>query len=66
MSMTIMETQEMQKMQGAHMPPFIKHGIRPLYAIDNTDLGSDAGSFHGAVLLIAQKEEDGVPLLGSI
>lgn len=48
-----------------HMPPFIKYGIRPLFAIDNIDLGSDAGSFHGADLMIAQKEEDGVSVLGN-
>ena len=50
--------------QGVHVPPFVKHGVRPLFAIDNIDLGSDAGSFHGADLLIAQKEESGAPLLG--
>jgi len=47
------------------MPPFVKHGIRPLFAIDNIDLGSKAGSFHWADLLIAQREDEGVPLLRS-
>jgi len=49
---------------GIHIPPFVKQGIRPLFAIDNIDLGSDAGSLHGADLLIAQKYEDGIPILG--
>jgi len=49
--------------QGVHIPPFVKQGIRPLFAIDNIDLGSDAGSFHGADLLIAQRSEDGAPLI---
>jgi len=39
--------------QGVHIPPFVKQGIRPLFAMDNIDLGSDAGSFHSADLLIA-------------
>ena len=35
--------------QSVHISPFVKkEGIRPLYAIDNIDLGSDVGSFHGA------------------
>ena len=51
--------------QGVHMPPFVKRGIRPLFAIDNIDLGSDSGSFHGADLLIAQKEDDEAPLISS-
>ena len=34
--------------QSVHISPFVKKGIRPLYAIDNIDLGSDVGSFHGA------------------
>ena len=49
--------------QGEHIPPFVKQGIRPLFAIDNIDLGSDAGSFHGVDLLIAQRSEDGAPLI---
>jgi len=51
--------------QHVHMPPFVKHGIRPLFAIDNIDLGSEAGSFHWADLLVAQREDEGVPLLRS-
>ncbi|KAK7075143.1 hypothetical protein SK128_006539 [Halocaridina rubra] len=47
--------------QGVHIPPFVKQGIRPLFAIDNIDLGRVAGSFHGADLLIAQRSEDGAP-----
>ena len=47
---------------GVLIPPFVKQGIRPLFSIDNIDWGSDAGSFHGADLLIAQRSEDGDPL----
>jgi len=36
----------------------------PLFAIDNINLGSDTGSLQGADLLIAQKYEDGIPMLG--
>ena len=50
--------------RGVHIPPFVKQGIRPLFAIDNINLGSDAGSLHGADLLVAQKDGDGTPLLG--
>ena len=50
--------------QGVHAPPFVKHGMKPLFAIDKIDLGSDAGSFHGADLLIAQKEGSGAPSIG--
>ena len=39
--------------QSVHIPPFVKKRIRPLYAIDNIDLGSDAGSFHGQDLMVA-------------
>lgn len=63
MAMAIMDDIK-DNTQGVHIPPFVKHGIMPLFAIDNIDLGSDAGSFHGADLLIAQREEEGVPLLG--
>jgi len=44
MAMAIMQDIE-DNTQGVHIPPFAKHGIRPLYAIDNIDWGSDAGSF---------------------
>ena len=37
--------------------------IRPLYAIDNIDLGSDSGSFHAADLLVAQKQVDTTSVL---
>lgn len=50
--------------QSVHIPPFVKKGIRPLYAIDNIDLGSDAGSFHGADLMVAQKQVDTTSVLG--
>jgi len=51
--------------QRVHMSPFVKHGIRPLFAMDNIDLRSEAGSFHRADLLVAQREDEGVPLLRS-
>ena len=52
--------------QAVHIPPFVQKGIRPLYAIDNIDLGSDAGSFHGADLMVAQKVVDSASVLGKI
>ena len=61
-AIAIMEDMK-ENSQGIHIPPFVKQGIRPLFAIDNIDLGSDAGSLHGADLLIAQKDEDGIPIL---
>lgn len=45
-------------------PDTVKKGIRPLYAIDNIDWGSDAGSFHGADLMVAQKQVDTTSVLG--
>ena len=45
--------------QGVHLPPFVKKGIWPVFAIDNIDWGSDACSLHGADLLIAQPNADG-------
>ena len=42
---------------GLHVPPLVKHGMKPMFAIDIIDLGSDEGSFNGADLIIA-------PLLG--
>ena len=51
--------------RGIHVPPFVKKGIRPLFAIDNIDWGSEAGSFHGADLLVAQKEVTEIPLLST-
>ena len=50
--------------QSVHIPPFVKKGIRPLYAIANIDLGSDAGSFHGADLMVTQKQVDTTSVLG--
>lgn len=54
-----------EKAEGLHIPPFVKQGVRPLFAFDNIDLGSDASSFHGVDLLIAQKEVAGVSTIGS-
>ena len=51
--------------QGVHLPPFVRKGIWPVFAIDNIEWGSDACSFHGADLLIAQPNADGTPLLES-
>ncbi|XP_033114878.1 uncharacterized protein LOC117115272 [Anneissia japonica] len=50
--------------QGAHVPPFVKGGVRPLFAIDNIDWGSEVGPFHGADLMIAQREAVSNPVLG--
>ena len=62
-AIAIMEDME-ENSRGVYIPPFVKQGIRPLFAIDNIDLGSDAGSLHGADLLVAQMDGDGTPLLG--
>ena len=51
--------------QGVHLPLFVKKGIWPVFVIDNVDWGSDACSFHGADLLIAQSNANGTALLGS-
>ena len=50
--------------QGMHIPPFLKQGVRPLFAIDNIDWSSEVGPFHGADLLIAQQELESNPILG--
>lgn len=50
--------------RGIHIPPFLKQGVRPLFAVDNIDWSSEVGPFHGADLLIAQQELEGNPLLG--
>lgn len=42
---------------GIILPPNIKKGIRPIFAADNIDFGSDSGSFHGADLMIIQRDE---------
>lgn len=42
---------------GIILPSSIKKGIRPVFAADNIDLGSDAKSFHGADLMIVQKSD---------
>ena len=42
--------------QGVHVSLFANPGMKPFFAIHNIGLGSDAGSFHGANILIAQKE----------
>lgn len=42
---------------GIILPPSIKKGIRPIFAADNIDFGSDAQSFHGADLMIVQRNE---------
>lgn len=42
---------------GIILPSGFKKGIRPIFAADNIDLGSDASSFHGADLMIAQKSK---------
>lgn len=51
--------------KGMYVPPFLKQGVRPLFAIDNIDWGGEVGPFHGADLLVAQKELEGNPLLGT-
>lgn len=43
---------------GAFLPPCIKKGIRPIFAADNIDVGSDRGSFHGADLMVAQDQDE--------
>lgn len=43
---------------GIILPPSIKKGIRPIFAADNIDFGSDAGSFHGADIMIVQGNEE--------
>lgn len=63
MASAVMEDIE-DKSESIHIPSFVKKGIRPLYAIDNIDWGSDAGSLHGADLMVAQKnDEEGRPVL---
>lgn len=42
---------------GIILPSCIKKGIRPVFAADNIDLGSDAQSFHGADLMIVQRKD---------
>lgn len=42
---------------GIILPSCIKKGIRPVFAADNIDLGSDAESFHGADLMIVQRKD---------
>lgn len=42
---------------GIILPSCIKKGIRPVFAADNIDLGSDAKSFHGADLMIVQRKD---------
>lgn len=42
---------------GIILPTCIKKGIRPVFAADNIDLGSDAESFHGADLMIVQEKD---------
>lgn len=43
---------------GIILPPSIKKGIRPVFAADNIDFGSDSKSFHGADLMIVQRNEE--------
>lgn len=50
--------------KGMHVPPFLKQGVRSLFAVDNIDWSSEVGPFHGADLLIAKREDEGNPLLG--
>lgn len=45
------------------LPSFVKRGIRPIFSADNVDFGSDAGSFHGADLMIAQKSNSIAPFV---
>lgn len=47
---------------GLYLPSFTMKGVRPIFAADNIDVGSDAGSFHGADLMIVQRKSD-APLL---
>lgn len=42
---------------GIILPTCIKKGIRPVFAADNIDFGSDAESFHGADLMIVQEND---------
>lgn len=39
---------------GIVLPPKFKKGVRPIFAADNIDFGSDSKSFHGADLMVVQ------------
>ena len=58
MALAVMDDMN-DNVNGLHVPPFLKQGVRPLFAIDNIDWSSEAQPFHGADLLIAQRELEG-------
>lgn len=42
---------------GIILPQCFKKGIRPIFAADNIDIGGDTSSFHGADLMIVQRND---------
>lgn len=46
-----------QNNMGVILPSCFKKGLRPIFAADNIDIGGDVSSFHGADLMIAQRED---------